>query len=394
MYERKQRAMKLKALEEQKKKEQKALLLKQKKERLKQLRQNMKTADDEKRQRFEEKNDATGEVKCPFCGEWVPYKTFDEHIVTHPSQIRKRVWLGDYSNQKDLLLLKRLGITHILNCAGEIKPVNDVYEYIGENNYCQIKLADKVKEIGFNKNNINIAIKFLEETLANNNTIVLIHCREGKSRSVSFLCAYLMWKEGLSFQGALSDVRSKRYIVMPNAKFYTVLEDIDAIFRKKNNGYVSQKKLKFKLSKISTKSGFNLIDYDRNNEMEMKPIKMKAFHNTRQRDRGSNHFRQRSRSLTEEEMNQIRKNYNELPLQAIKASMKKSRNDRRVSNRFVTDKTLLSKKIKNKKIKKNKKTSIDCDDDSKRNNDTISNKKIKNKNKGKKNSKKKTFKLK
>jgi len=62
--------------------------------------------------------------------------------------------------------------------------------------------------------------------------ILLIHCREGKSRSSSFLCGYLIWKENIAFDSALSTVRSRRTVAMPNPKFFKQLEEFAATILK------------------------------------------------------------------------------------------------------------------------------------------------------------------
>ncbi len=73
-------------------------------------------------------------------------------------------------------------------------------------------------------NQTNSIEKALSESSFN---IIFVHCREGRSRSVSFLSAYLMWKEKQLFHAILSDITSKRHIVLPNNKFYSELEKYD-----------------------------------------------------------------------------------------------------------------------------------------------------------------------
>merc|ERR1712157_627054 len=92
---------------------------------------------------------------------------------------------------------------------------------------------------------------------------IFIHCREGRSRSVSFLCCYLMWKESMSFIAALSDIRSKRHIVLPNNKFYRELEKFDkqiVIDREEDNckKFGSPSK-KFKLQKVAKNDKHKMV---------------------------------------------------------------------------------------------------------------------------------------
>jgi protein-tyrosine phosphatase len=54
-------------------------------------------------------------------------------------------------------------------------------------------------------------------SLAKGNT--LIHCRHGASRSASFVIAYLMSEQQLSFEDAFALAKSKRSSVSPNVSF-------------------------------------------------------------------------------------------------------------------------------------------------------------------------------
>jgi protein-tyrosine phosphatase len=51
------------------------------------------------------------------------------------------------------------------------------------------------------------------------NKKVLFHCAAGVSRSASFVIAYLMKDQGISYQEAFNFVKSKRSIIRPNSGF-------------------------------------------------------------------------------------------------------------------------------------------------------------------------------
>jgi len=61
-------------------------------------------------------------------------------------------------------------------------------------------------------------IEFIEEGLKNG-TGVLVHCAAGISRSGAVICAYLMWKNGWTFEEALKFGQSKRGSLHPNEGF-------------------------------------------------------------------------------------------------------------------------------------------------------------------------------
>ena len=62
---------------------------------------------------------------------------------------------------------------------------------------------------------------------------VLVHCRSGKSRSVTVVLAYLIFILGMTLADAWALMKSKRPIAMPNLGFQMLLHDIDA----KKHGY-------------------------------------------------------------------------------------------------------------------------------------------------------------
>merc|ERR1711865_945919 len=56
---------------------------------------------------------------------------------------------------------------------------------------------------------------------------VLVHCHEGKSRSVSLCLAYMITREKRSLADALAFVKSKRPVARPNAGFIKQLLAIE-----------------------------------------------------------------------------------------------------------------------------------------------------------------------
>ncbi|CAD7971174.1 unnamed protein product [Amoebophrya sp. A25] len=56
---------------------------------------------------------------------------------------------------------------------------------------------------------------------------VLVCCRQGRSRSVSVVCAFLMLRRGYSFDAALDLIRSKRPVVSPNMGFVLCLKKLE-----------------------------------------------------------------------------------------------------------------------------------------------------------------------
>lgn len=61
---------------------------------------------------------------------------------------------------------------------------------------------------------------FIEQGRENQSS-VLVHCAQGKSRSATVVIAYLMWKQNVSFREAMHLVRSKRPMI--SSKFEDLL---------------------------------------------------------------------------------------------------------------------------------------------------------------------------
>mmetsp|Transcript_33864 Transcript_33864/g.82087 ORF Transcript_33864/g.82087 Transcript_33864/m.82087 type:complete len:98 (-) Transcript_33864:247-540(-) len=66
------------------------------------------------------------------------------------------------------------------------------------------------------------AIKFIDSARANGKR-VLVHCQAGISRSSTIIIAYLMSREGMSYEVARSHVATCRPMIRPNWGFAKLL---------------------------------------------------------------------------------------------------------------------------------------------------------------------------
>jgi protein-tyrosine phosphatase len=74
------------------------------------------------------------------------------------------------------------------------------------------------------------AVQFIQDAFNENSTNkVLVHCFAGKSRSTSFILAYLMMDKGLSLKDAVELTRSKRTIAEPNPGFMIQLKAFEKV---------------------------------------------------------------------------------------------------------------------------------------------------------------------
>ncbi|KAK4478022.1 hypothetical protein RD792_017287 [Penstemon davidsonii] len=69
---------------------------------------------------------------------------------------------------------------------------------------------------------------------------VLVHCFAGRSRSVTIIVAYLMFKNGMSLSEAMEHVKGKRPVVSPNSGFMLQLADYERYLRGNSFIYFSR----------------------------------------------------------------------------------------------------------------------------------------------------------
>lgn len=128
------------------------------------------------------------------------------------SKVADHMYLGSELVAKDREILRQNGITHVLNCVGFVCP-----EYFkGDLVYKTLWLQDSPSE-----DIISILYDVFDyfEDVREQNGRVFVHCCQGVSRSASLVIAYLMWREGQSFEDAFQYVKAARGVTNPNMGF-------------------------------------------------------------------------------------------------------------------------------------------------------------------------------
>uniref|UniRef100_A0A1D1ZL88 Dual specificity protein phosphatase 19 n=1 Tax=Anthurium amnicola TaxID=1678845 RepID=A0A1D1ZL88_9ARAE len=135
------------------------------------------------------------------------------------SRVTDQIYLGGDAAARDHDLLRRHGITHVLNCAGFACPER----FAGELRYKTLWLRDHPGEDIASL--LYGAFDFLEEAIAagRGRGRVLVHCARGTSRSAAIVVAYLMWRRAFPFDEALGLVRAARAAADPNPGFVSQL---------------------------------------------------------------------------------------------------------------------------------------------------------------------------
>lgn len=128
------------------------------------------------------------------------------------SQVLPFLCVGAELVARDKDLLKQSGITHIVNCAGTV--LENFHE--GSFKYLKLYLYDaKTEDLGCLFYEV---INFVEQARQSGGK-VFIHCHQGVSRSCTCCIAYLIQKQGLTYEDAFATVQAARGICNPNTGF-------------------------------------------------------------------------------------------------------------------------------------------------------------------------------
>ena len=148
-------------------------------------------------------------------------KIISEYYSKHLSEIIPNfLYISSYNATKNLELLEKNKITHIINCAADF--CENVFEKDNKFTYLSFYLKDHVLE--------NIECIFYEciqfiENVREKKGRVLVHCIQGISRSVSIVMAYIIFTKKFSYDKAFTFVQAKREISYPNFGFSIQLQN-------------------------------------------------------------------------------------------------------------------------------------------------------------------------
>ncbi|CAD5116807.1 unnamed protein product [Dimorphilus gyrociliatus] len=147
-----------------------------------------------------------------------------------PTEVTPYLYIGNYNNAYDTALLKKLGITHVLNCA-QLLPANPYKgheELTGVRFYCQFEARD---DNSYNPlQHSNLVAKFIEHARAGKGK-VLLHCIRGVNRSVCLALAYLMEHQGWNLLEGVKFLAEKRGKCLENNNFRQCLIELNSKIR-------------------------------------------------------------------------------------------------------------------------------------------------------------------
>ncbi|XP_057776807.1 protein-tyrosine-phosphatase MKP1-like [Salvia miltiorrhiza] len=128
------------------------------------------------------------------------------------SRILDHIYLGSDAIAKNREILRQNGITHVLNCVGFVCPEYFKNELVYKTLWLQDCPSEDITSILYD------VFDYFEDVQEQSGR-VLVHCCQGVSRSTSLVIAYLMWKEGQSFDDAFQHVKAARGVTNPNVGF-------------------------------------------------------------------------------------------------------------------------------------------------------------------------------
>lgn len=151
-------------------------------------------------------------------------------------EVYPHIYLGDCDAAMNKQYLQRSGITHVLNAAANVKigpaPVKTGQEFYKDTSivYQGLDLID-LPFANVTKH-FETAADFIDGALNSGGT-VLVHCRQGRSRSASVLAAFFMTRRGYTAARAITQLKRCRDI-RPNNGFLTQLAALDLqLFRER-----------------------------------------------------------------------------------------------------------------------------------------------------------------
>lgn len=140
------------------------------------------------------------------------------------TQILPFLFLGGKDESKSLTFLLRNEIGTILNMTPQLRDdpagVPNYHEDDRRFRYHRLPLVDNTAESLLPT--VKQAVELIERSRHYGN--VLVHCRQGVSRSAAIVAAYLIRYRGMTLAAALAHMRRRRPVVRPNEAFLAQLE--------------------------------------------------------------------------------------------------------------------------------------------------------------------------
>jgi atypical dual specificity phosphatase len=141
------------------------------------------------------------------------------------TQVADNIWVGSCSESANTSFLQERGIEHILCCAEEYTyPPSFLYTSEKSHQWYHVPIKDNRVEESTERHFREGAAK-LNEWVEQGNQ-VLVHCYQGKSRSVSVILAYLILYKGWSFTIAFLHLKQRYPRTNPYHLYLPILQNL------------------------------------------------------------------------------------------------------------------------------------------------------------------------
>lgn len=164
---------------------------------------------------FEMSNKPTDFYICKLCSSRVTNQY--AHLNTHICEIFPWLYIGSMNNALDLIEIKHVEATVIINCTSECQN-----NFQNAFKYYNFPIADSANNIYLIKE-----AGFLIENLRLDGEKVLIHCVQGACRAPCVVMFYLMRFHGMSLREAYGFVKDRRSIVRIRRNLLSELIEIE-----------------------------------------------------------------------------------------------------------------------------------------------------------------------
>lgn len=157
--------------------------------------------------------------KLSFSLRYIPsYLNILEYLYPfEATEIIDGLYLGSINSVYNKEKLQQLKIRNIISVLAGFEPT-----YPDDFNYLVINALDSTSTNLIQV--FHLTNEFISNSLENNEGI-FIHCKMGKSRSVTIVCAYLIRTFGFTVEKCLSILKNKRNIIEPNTFFIEQLQN-------------------------------------------------------------------------------------------------------------------------------------------------------------------------
>lgn len=144
----------------------------------------------------------------------------EEEKVSYPNEILNWMYLGDLTSAFDMVRTSFIPIDALLSLVDfEIDNLSSNLK-----RHFIIKSSDRKNEVLPLLSAIEMLSTWRKEYPQKK---ILVHCRVGRSRSVSIVVAWLIWNNRWSFERSYNFVRSRRPISKPNDGFIKQLKELE-----------------------------------------------------------------------------------------------------------------------------------------------------------------------